>query len=83
MPAIQLSSAAREAIRDALITYCREELDHDIGRLEAVLMTDFLTEEIAPFYYNQGLYDAQRAIDARIDSLKDAVFDLEQPKGIL
>ncbi|MCY0152807.1 DUF2164 domain-containing protein [Hoeflea alexandrii] len=39
----------------------------------------FFSEKMGAYFYNRGLYDAQDLIGKRMDSLRDDVFQLEQP----
>ncbi|MFT6989367.1 MAG: hypothetical protein ACJASL_001338 [Paraglaciecola sp.] len=39
---------------------------------------DFISKEMGNLYYNQGLYDAQTVLTDQMDSLNDAIYQLEQ-----
>jgi uncharacterized protein (DUF2164 family) len=59
--------------------YFRDELDQSIGALPAEMLMRFFSEKMGAYFYNRGLYDAQELIGKRMDSLRDDVFQLEQP----
>ena len=59
--------------------YCSNELSIELGRFDAEFLVDFFTREIAPYYYNQGLLDAQAALLKRMDDVKEAIMSLEKP----
>jgi uncharacterized protein (DUF2164 family) len=40
---------------------------------------DFFTKEIGAFYYNRGLYDAQAALEKRLDDVRESILSLEKP----
>jgi uncharacterized protein (DUF2164 family) len=54
------------------------ELDVDLGQFDADFLLDFISKEMGNLYYNQGLYDAQTVLAANMDSLTDAIYQLEQ-----
>ncbi|MEL7537432.1 MAG: DUF2164 domain-containing protein [Pseudomonadota bacterium] len=79
MPKIELSRDERAALVDKLRLYFREELDQDIGQFPAEFLLDFITQEIGPYYYNRGLYDAQTVLAKRVDTIAEAIDELIQP----
>jgi uncharacterized protein (DUF2164 family) len=50
----------------------------ELGQFDADFLLDFISKEIGASYYNQGLYDAQALLVDRMDSLSDAIYQLEQ-----
>jgi len=78
MAKIELPKETREALVRALSKYLKEELDFEVSGFDAQFLLDFVTEKLGPHYYNQGLYDAQAAIRARLDAIADAVYELEK-----
>ena len=63
---IQLISSIRK--------YCREELEHEIGELQAKLLLDYFLKEVGPFAYNQGVRDAEHYLRERIEDLSGTCF---------
>ena len=59
--------------------YLKDELDVEIGGLDAELLLDVLAERIGPRFYNQGLRDAATALAKRMDALTEALEELERP----
>jgi uncharacterized protein (DUF2164 family) len=45
------------------------ERDEDLGDLAATLILKFITEELAPEFYNQGVYDAYKYINEKSEDL--------------
>jgi uncharacterized protein (DUF2164 family) len=76
---IELNRTDKETIRKRLQQYFEDELNQEIGQFDAEFLIDFFTEEVGPFFYNQGLYDAQQIIDERVEMIKEAIYDIEQP----
>lgn len=79
MKKIAFSRAERKAAVAVLQAYCREELEFDLGTIPGELLLDFIGEQIGVYYYNRGLYDAQAALNARIEDIAEAIYALERP----
>lgn len=79
MDKIAFSKPERTALADAIRRYFTDELDQDIGGLQAELFLDFIGEAIGPVFYNRGLLDAEAAMMKKMDDLSDAVRMLERP----
>ncbi len=79
MAEIEFSAAEKEAIVSKIKRYFREELDRDIGQFDADFLLDFFAEEVGPYFYNRGLYDAQAVLEERLQSIHDAIYEIEKP----
>jgi uncharacterized protein (DUF2164 family) len=55
-----------------------DELDSQIGNIPAGQLLQFFGETIGPFYYNQGLMDAQAVFTRSMDNIGDEIYALEQ-----
>jgi uncharacterized protein (DUF2164 family) len=40
---------------------------------------DFFAEEIGPYFYNRGLYDAQAILQSRLENIGEAIYEIEKP----
>lgn len=69
----------RTALARKLRGYLKDELDVEIGGLDAELLLDVMAERIGPRFYNQGLRDAATALAKRMDVLTEALEELERP----
>ena len=58
--------------------YFSEELKQQIGQFDAEFLLDFMSKELGAYYYNRGLYDAQAALNAKLEDVQDAIYQLEQ-----
>lgn len=56
-------------LRDQLKTYFSDELDVEIGDLQADLFIDFLSITIGKDFYNQGVADTVAALKEKSDDL--------------
>ncbi len=66
---IKLAKEKKEDMIAAIKTYYAGERDEDIGDLAATLILNFITEELAPEFYNQGVYDAYKYINDKSEDL--------------
>lgn len=79
MQKITFGKEERDAIVRKLQGYFSQELDQELGQFDAEFLLDFFTEEIGPAFYNRALYDAQAVLETRLDDLREAIFEIEQP----
>ena len=78
MAEIEFSSSERSVLVEKLQNYCIDELDRDLGNLEAECLLDFIGKEIGNSFYNRALYDAQALVSARAELLGEAIIELEK-----
>lgn len=83
MTDIEFSAGEREAIVTEIKAYLRDDLDVEIGGVDAGFLLDFFAEKIGGYFYNRGLYDAQALISKRIEEIGEAIVDLEKPTSVL
>ena len=76
---IEFSSDEKDVLVRKIQLYFREELDQDIGQFPAQFLLDFFAEEIGGYFYNRGIYDAAALINERMESVTDALWELEKP----
>lgn len=76
---IEFTAAERETLVRKIQLYFHEELDQELGQFPAEFLLEFFTEEIGPYFYNRGLFDAQAVLEKRMDSIGEAIDELELP----
>ena len=76
---IEINPEDKDRIIIQLQRYLNRELDVDIGQFDADFLLDFIAKEFGAIFYNQGLYDAQTMLQARLETLNDAITELEKP----
>jgi len=76
---IEFTKQEKELLVHKLKYYFAEELDQDIGQFDAEFLLDFFGKEMGIYYYNRGLTDAQDIFKSRVDSITDAIYELEVP----
>jgi len=78
MSEIKFTKEEIEIITKKVQLYFNEELDCEIGQFDAQFLLDFISEEIGPYFYNRGLYDAQSILENRMESISEAIYDIEK-----
>lgn len=79
MSRLPFSTEEKAELVHRLRAHLHDELDVQIGTLEAEAFLDFLAGEIGNAFYNRGLFDAQAVIATRLEEATDAVYQLERP----
>ena len=79
MSEIQFTEDEKALLVQKLKRYLDQELDYDIGQFDAEFLLDFFSKEIGVYHYNRGLKDAQDVFKSRVDSITDAIYELEIP----
>ena len=78
MSEIKFSKEEIKILTKKIQLYFSEELDCEIGQFDSQFLLDFISEQIGPYYYNRGLYDAQSVLENRMESISDAIYDIEK-----
>ena len=79
MDKIEFSSQERAELVQRIRLYMKEELDREIGQFDAEFLLQFFSEELGVYFYNRGLYDAQAVLEKRMESVAEAIYELEKP----
>ncbi|TFE02018.1 DUF2164 domain-containing protein [Jeotgalibacillus salarius] len=64
-----LTSDVKQEMTTHIQTYFSNEHDEEIGQLKATLLLDFFLKEIAPAVYNQGVTDAHKFIEEKLEDV--------------
>jgi len=76
---LEFTPVERTALNTRVQEYLSTELNVELGRFDVEFLVDFFTKEIGAFYYNRGLYDAQAALEKRLDDVRESILSLEKP----
>ncbi|MBP1950534.1 DUF2164 domain-containing protein [Virgibacillus litoralis] len=68
-PKFELTKEKKAGMVELLKRYFLEERDEEIGDLAAMLMLEFIIEEIAPVFYNLGVEDSHAYIGDKLDDM--------------
>ncbi len=79
MPAIEFTKEEKAIRVEKIQRYFREELDREIGQFDAGFLLDFFSAEVGAYYYNRGLYDAQAVLEKRLETVTEAILEIEKP----
>lgn len=78
MAKVTFDKATREALARKLVRQLKDEFDAEIAPMDGQRLLDLLAESFGAAYYNQGLRDAQAAVQARVDDIAEAIAGLER-----
>jgi uncharacterized protein (DUF2164 family) len=67
---INVTREKRDEMISAIKNYFLKEREEEIGDLRAGLILDFIREELAPEFYNQGVFDSYTYMK---DTIEDAL----------
>jgi uncharacterized protein (DUF2164 family) len=76
---ITLTTEQKTHIVHKIKHYFNTELGEEIGQFDAEFLLAFFGNRIGPYFYNQGLQDAQGAMDLQMDALKELLYSMEEP----
>lgn len=79
MSIINFSKEEKTILIQKIQRYFDNELEQEIGQFDAEFLLDFFSEKIGVYFYNQGLREAQAVLKSRLDSIADAIYDIEKP----
>lgn len=66
---IKIQKQKEEDMINKIKKYFLEERDEELGDLASTLLLNFIIEELAPEFYNQGIYDSYKYMSDRCEDL--------------
>ena len=72
----RLNEEERKKVKDELIWFFERERDEKIGVIAADEILNFFLQSVGDKLYNQGVEDAKRAVENRLDELRYDLDDL-------
>ncbi len=79
MSEIKFSTEEKQIITNKIQKYFELELDQELGQFDAEFLLDFFSKEVGGYFYNRGVSDAKAVLDERIESISDALYEIEKP----
>ncbi|MFE1245509.1 DUF2164 domain-containing protein [Fictibacillus sp. NPDC058756] len=55
------------------------ERGEEIGNLAAEQFLDFISDEMASYFYNEGIEDAIKSLQSRMENLEEDLYTLKKP----
>jgi uncharacterized protein (DUF2164 family) len=75
--AITLQPDTTKQVLASIKRYVAENLEQEIGDLQAGLLLDFFLKEIGPSIYNVAIHDAQTFMQDRLTDLEGVCYEKE------
>ncbi|OUR65905.1 hypothetical protein A9Q79_02680 [Methylophaga sp. 42_25_T18] len=79
MSKIEFSPVEKEVLITQIQAYFNAELNQDIEQFDTEFLLDFFTDKVGAYFYNKGLADAQAVLEEKVDNIKEAIYEIEQP----
>ena len=76
---IELDKLTSETLARLLSNRLKSEFELDVAPYETLDLLTFLAETIGPYFYNQGVRDAQAVVSDRAESVLEALYAIEKP----
>ena len=74
---LELSKETVREIIPSLRRFLAEELEMEVGEMQAGFLLDYILKEIAPFAYNKGVKDSEAFLRAHLQDLGNTCFEEE------
>ena len=74
---IELEPDTRKRMVESIRRYFEQEMDEEIGDLQAGFLLDYFMKEIAPSVYNRAIGDAQAWMLGRVEDLEASLYEAE------
>jgi len=79
MSQITFTEDEKSILVEKIKHYFENELSQEIGQFDAEFLLAFFSDEIGGYHYNKGLRDAQDIFKEKVESITDAIYELEVP----
>jgi uncharacterized protein (DUF2164 family) len=66
---IELTKEKKKEMVEAIKYYFLKEREEEIRDLASGLLLQFITEKLAPEFYNQGVYDSYKYMELKIEDI--------------
>jgi uncharacterized protein (DUF2164 family) len=78
MTELKLDKDTRTRLAVQIKRHLDQELDLEIGNMDAEFLIDFLSTSLGAHFYNLGLKDAQSLFARKVDDVNDEIYALEK-----
>ncbi|GAB4527273.1 MAG: hypothetical protein Tsb0019_29300 [Roseibium sp.] len=80
MEDLELDTDSRTRLAEQIKRFCADDLDIDMGNMDAERLIDFLVPSLGARFYNLGLKEAQALIARKADDINDELYAMEKPE---
>ena len=78
MSEIKLDQHQKSEAIDKLRKFFDNEMHQEIGQFEAEFLLDFFSKEVGSYFYNQGLQDAGKVFESKLEDVQQHLYELEK-----
>jgi uncharacterized protein (DUF2164 family) len=78
---IKLDDSVKVEVVAQVQKYFQDELQQEIGSFDAEFLLDFFSKDVGGFYYNQGLADALKNFESKMEDVGELIYQLEKETG--
>ena len=78
---IKLDNPVKVEVVVKLQKYFEDKLQQGIGSFDAEFLLDFFSKELGGYYYNQGLADALKSFEIKMEDMGELIYLLEKETG--
>jgi uncharacterized protein (DUF2164 family) len=71
---IELTKEVEKALIESIRRYVSENMETEIGELQASLFLKYCLEEVGPCVYNSAIADAQRYLQEKVTDLENVCY---------
>ncbi|GGK58905.1 DUF2164 domain-containing protein [Amphritea balenae] len=79
MAEIEFTRDEKAILVSKIQRYFDRELDQELGQFDTEFLLDFFAEQIGPYFYNQGLYDARALLESKLETITEGFYEIEKP----
>jgi len=70
------SRKLKDELIEKIKLYFSTEFEQELGSFEAEFLLDFFSENMGPYYYNQGIRDVQTHLAGYLENINDKIYEL-------
>ncbi|MBY6037819.1 DUF2164 domain-containing protein [Fictibacillus nanhaiensis] len=75
----RFTKETKEELISRIQLFFLKERGEEIGNLAAEQFLDFITNETASYFYNEGIEDSIKALQSRMENLEEDLYTLKRP----
>jgi uncharacterized protein (DUF2164 family) len=76
MSKISFNTDEKASLIEKLQRYVDRELGVELGQFDGDFLVDFISREMGPHFYNQGVRDAMAVFDSRLEAIDEDLYGI-------